>query len=219
MRKAFLHLLLLFGPMPFAQAQSTALRYIVGESNKLYVNPGFTGYHMGLGLDRSFNERLTIGVDFSIDLLGALAHHPGKEVIVVQGDLTTTYLVDPGAMSVNYHTEYAFADNDATHVYLGTFVGLRHCTQKWTSDGYYTTSRYYPAPVDQKESQWLVPAGFRLGVRGPVDSGFLDLYTAFGYQFGGGKRVFPKIPSTVEAPYTETSSLALTIGLAYGIGW
>ncbi len=72
--------------------------------------------------------------------------------------------------------------------------------------------------VDKQVSQILVPLGLRFGVRGSTDGGFVGFYTALGYQVGGGKRLYTPPGATPKTKYTETTSFAFTVGLAYGIG-
>ena len=47
----------------------------------------------------------------------------------------------------------------------------------------------------------------------------MDLYFGLGYQIGGGEPVMDGTEYRPVTDYTETSSLALTIGWAYGFGW
>ncbi|MGV9012411.1 MAG: hypothetical protein ACOH13_07440 [Flavobacteriales bacterium] len=220
MRKATLLLVLLAAPISALRAQNTAFRYIVGEMHRVYDQPVFGNYCMGLGLDRSFNNRLTVGFDVAYDIGGVL-RASGKEVVVSSGGVTANYLLTPKLLSLNYHTEYALADDQATHVYLGTFIGLRHVSQSWVNDGYnYNPSGATVAfPGMATGSKWLVPLGLRSGIRGPVDEGFFDLYVQLGYQVGGGEDLYVRYPALLKAEYTQTSSLAISIGLAYGFGW
>ena len=217
MKKILSALLLLAGATPVVKAQSTAIRLILGEGHKVYTKPAFGNYCVGVGVDRTFNDRLTAGFDVGVDVAGALSGEP-KSVEVTSGGVHTDYQVAPKLLSINYHTEYALGDNDGTHVYIGTFLGLRHISQKWTSYGYSTDFNYTEAPVNLSNSKWLVPIGLRMGVRGATDGGFMDLYVAAGYQVGGGKSITPT-SKLKDAPYTETSALAFTVGWAYGIGW
>lgn len=205
-----------------AISQAVAIRYILGETHKIYQHPTFDNYCMGLGVDRTFNDRFTAGFDVTYDIGHALKL--GEEYIYLGSSASqVTYEMKPKLLSLTYHTEYALGENDGTHVYIGTYLGLRHLSQNWILqqdyDPYNTVSRPYPAM--KKISQWLVPVGLRMGVRGATDGGFMDFYAALGYQIGGGKQVADGTlyRPAAEAEYLETSSLAVTIGLAYGIGW
>ncbi len=80
---------------------------------------------MGFGVDRTFNERLTIGFDVNYDIVGLLTAGPGDGYYSSYGGVSSNYEVDPRLLSLNYHTEFAFSDNDGVHFYLGTFIGLR----------------------------------------------------------------------------------------------
>lgn len=201
-----------------AMAQSTAIRFIIAETHKVYKLPKFDSYCMGVGVDRSFNDRLTLGFDVSFGVGHALSP-TGQSVSLRAGGVDVSASMKPGLLSLNYHTEYALGDNGGTHVYIGTFLGLRRVSQKWLDDGmtHYDGSGNLVAfskPADV--SQWLVPIGLRMGLRGATDGGFMDLYGAVGYQIGGGKFL---VPNANEGRYAETSALAVTLGLAYGIGW
>lgn len=217
MRKLLLFTVLTAATAPLAMAQSTAVRFILGEGHKVYTDPSFGNYCMGLGLDRSFNTKLTAGIDIAFDVIGAFGGE-AKYVYAYTGNTTTEYLVEPKLFSLNYHTEYALGDDGGTHLYIGTFLGLRRISQQWRSSGYFSSSTYVETPVDLKVSKWLVPVGLRMGLRGATDGGFMDLYVAGGYQLGGGKSC-TGIAKLKGAAYDDLSAFALTLGWAYGIGW
>ncbi|MEO7080001.1 MAG: hypothetical protein ABIY71_00695 [Flavobacteriales bacterium] len=193
-----------------AGAQSVALRWILGETNRIYNNPKFDNYCMGLGVDRTFNEKLTAGFDISYDIGNAASGSPAY-LYLVGGD----YTIKPGLLTMNYHTEFAIGDDGGTHAYIGTFVGLRKIWQNWTRVDYTNGS----LPPTRKFSELLVPVGLRLGLRGATDGGFMDLYVALGYQIGGGEKIADVKLAHTDQGFIETTSLALSIGLAYGIGW
>ncbi len=195
-----------------AAAQSTAIRLIIGEGHKVYTKPGFGNYCMGLGVDRTFNDRLTFGLDATFDVSQAFND---KIIGVDPGHGASEALVAPHLMSINYHTEYALGDNDGTHVYIGSFIGLRRITQEWTLLDY-TQNEYSERRINT--SKMLVPLGLRLGLRGTTDGGFMDLYGALGLQLGGGKELGVGA-AMKDAAYAKTSPLAVTVGLAYGFGW
>ncbi len=218
MRKILSAIVLFAGITPLTHAQSTAIRLIIGEGHKVYTKPAFANYCVGVGVDRTFNERLTAGFDVGVDVSGAFRAEP-KSVVVTKGNVQTDFQVAPKLLSLNYHTEYALGENDGTHVYIGTFLGLRHISQKWTSDGYSTDYNYVTAPVNISVSKWLIPVGLRLGLRGATDGGFMDLYVAAGYHVGGGKQITTISSKLKDTPYTYTSAVAFTVGWAYGIGW
>ncbi|MGB3525617.1 MAG: hypothetical protein WBB32_06600 [Flavobacteriales bacterium] len=218
MKKMIIVLGFLIGGYGSALAQSTAFRYIIGETHKVYASPTFDNFCMGLGMDRSFNDRLTVGFDITYDIGHALKASP-EYIYLTYGGRSGNYQVEPRLLSLNYHTEYAIGDDGGLHGYIGTYVGLRRITQKWTlSDSYYGG---VPSPFAATKSvaKMLVPIGLRMGLRGATDGGFMDLYAAVGYQIGGGKPIVEETRYNSKEPYMETSSLAVSIGLAYGIGW
>lgn len=75
MRKLFT-LLSLLSAMSAANAQSTAVRLIIGEGHKVYTKPAFGNYCMGAGVDRTFNDKLTIGLDATFDVAAGLKAGP-----------------------------------------------------------------------------------------------------------------------------------------------
>lgn len=221
MRKLiFAFLLLAFASQ--AGAQNTAFRWILGETNRIYKAPKFDNYCMGMGLDRSFNDKLTVGFDISYDIGNALRTDPPYTTLT-SGGTDASYTMKPGLLAMNYHTEYALGDDGGTHGYIGTFIGLRRIWQNWTLQYEYNSgsgsSGNGSFPSSKKYSDWLIPVGLRMGVRGATDGGFMDLYVALGYQIGGGNKVDIGNLYRANEDFMETTSLALSIGLAYGIGW
>ena len=89
-----------------AAAQSTAFRYILGETNRIYDTPKFDNYCMGLGVDRSFNNKLTVGFDISYDIGNALRTDPPYTTFT-SGGIDASYTMKPGLLTMNYHTEFA----------------------------------------------------------------------------------------------------------------
>jgi hypothetical protein len=196
-----------------AQHTATAIRLILYEAQKVYADQGIGTYCVGLGVDRTLNDRLTLGLDVALDLVGRMQH---TYTSVSYDPVTNASMeVKPRLLSLNYHTEYALGDNSGTHPYIGSFVGLRMLKQEWriTEQG--------PMGSDTRLldlSKTLVPVGIRMGLRGTTEGGFLDLYAALGYQIGGGGKLDDNLPvDNVE--YVNTSALAFTLGLAYGTGW
>lgn len=211
MRKV-LSLLALLAAVPLVRAQSTAVRLIIGEGHKVYAKPAFGNYCMGVGVDRSFNDKLTVGFDVGFDVFNSLLGE-GRSVVPQLDGVTGS--VVPHLLSLNYHTEYALGDDGGTHAYIGTFIGLRRIKQDWTLyDARYDVYKEHRFTT----SRMLVPIGLRMGLRGATDGGFMDLYMAVGYQIGGGKAI-SKDQRLKGAAFSETSALAFSLGLAYGLGW
>ncbi|MCC6839747.1 MAG: hypothetical protein IT230_06270 [Flavobacteriales bacterium] len=222
MRKLLHAFLLVVVSGTAASAQSTAIRFILGEGHGVYELPRFGNYCMGLGMDRSFNDKLTAGLDVTFDVAHALKTGPEYVYLDVSGS-AIGYTMEPSLFSINYHTEYALGEDDGTHGYIGTYIGIRRLKQEWASDGtlYYSSNGdliAVPAPP-REVSKVLVPLGIRMGVRGTTDGGFMDLYGAVGYQIGGGKNLLTGNFAQAGMEYAETSALAFTIGWAYGFGW
>jgi hypothetical protein len=204
--------------LPTTSAQSTAFRWIVGETNTVYAHPRFSNYCMGAGVDRTFNELLTVGFDISYDLANAFREQGRDETLSI-GGTDHSYQLFHHVLCMNYHTEFALGDNGGTHGYIGTYIGLRDVFQKWRSSGAYSAYSSSSNGPAVRGSRILVPIGLRLGFRGPTDDGFMDLYFALGYQIGGGNHVMDEAMYRSVPEFMETSSLAITIGWAYGLGW
>jgi hypothetical protein len=222
MRKTWTVIALLACSLPAALAQQTAMRWIIGETHGVYNIPKFDNLCMGLGVDRTFNEKLTVGLDITYDINHALKTMP-EYVYYSDSGMYFTFYMKPSLLNINYHTEFALGDDDGTHVYIGTFIGLRRLAQKWErdpDDGEYDQNGNWVTMSPPKDvSKWLVPIGGRLGLRGATDGGFLDLYCAVGYQIGGGGSLVSGNKSNWSGGYGEISTLVTTIGLAYGVGW
>lgn len=216
-------LVLLAATMLAARGQNTAFRYILGETGHTYTKPDITGYYMGVGLDRTFRSGLTIALDFQFDLIGAARN---GYVTSFRTDVlslgTFEYLVQPRAFGLCYHTEYPLGDPWGAHGYFGTYIGYKRISQEWKAK--FKSSNYDPLHgYERSEAQAtttaeLIPIGFRLGVRGAVDGGFVDLYGMIGYQIGGGKELF-QTGFRGDAPYTKTAGITYGLGCAFGIGW
>lgn len=218
MRRALCCSALLLALLPLASAQNTAIRWVFGETNSVYTHPRFSNFCMGAGVDRTFNSRLTVGFDITYDLANAFRAQ-GRDELLSYGGVDEYYVMFNHLFSMTYHTEFALGDNGGTHAYIGTFIGLRDVFQKWQLEGAYSGYSSNSNGQFQHGSKVLVPIGLRLGVRGPTDSGFTDFYFGMGYQIGGGSYVMDPVKYHSATEFMDTSSLAITIGLAYGLAW
>lgn len=196
-----------------AQNTATAVRVILAEGHWVYEDPGYPSFTFGLGLDRTLNERLTVGIDATLGYAGS--ERDAYKSVDSNSSTEVFYSVAPHLYSVNYHTEFALGDDDHTHLYVGSFIGLRHIKQRWTINEFgpagYTSS-------EQEVRADLIPVGVRLGLRGATDHGCMDLYTQLGYQVGGNKVLMDPLAGR-GAEYATTAGMAITCGLAYCFGW
>lgn len=191
------------------RAQNTALRLTLGEIQRMYEAPNFS-FLMGLGIDRSFNNHLAVGLAVGLDLNSYSKYH-GFSV----GQGPNSYSVVPKLWSVTYHTEYSFAGDFGPHIYVGTFLGLNMVDQEWRIGIRQEIDEYSYSNLTVKKT--LIPVGVRVGLKGEPEGSHMDLYAAHGYQIGGGKLAFPDAPRAAE--YAKFSAMSITLGLSYGIGW
>ncbi|HMN04846.1 MAG TPA: hypothetical protein PKD45_03895 [Flavobacteriales bacterium] len=194
-----------------AHAQSaTAIRFLFYEGHRVYEKPVLRNYAAGMGVDHAFNDKFTIGVGASFNLPwlteeGSYVTMGGKSA-----------QVKPHLWTLGYHTEYAVGSNTGTHLYVGSFIGLRRLSQDWTiwTEDEYGVSRSQALQF----RKMLIPVGLRMGLRGAVDGSFMDLYGELGYQIGGGKRL--QVPgASATTDFANIAALTATLGLSFGIGW
>lgn len=209
----------------FAAAQTaTAIRFVIGEMHTTYEMPKHDNFCMGASLDRTFNERLTFSLDVTVDVTHS-AKGGFQQVSFSDGAYRVVYEVNPRLTNVTYHTEYALGDDDGTHAYIGTFIGVSLLRQTWqleyVQDPYggwsSSTSNIYPPTM--KISKTLVPFGIRFGIRGRTEGGFADLYSMVGYQIGGGTALVDRAGFPATGDYLKTLPVYVTFGLSYGFGW
>ena len=200
-------------------AQSSGIRFIFPEFSKVYAEKSpWTSFQLGMGYDHDFNERITMGLDVLLDLR---REESGLYVDIPYGGYTAQYILHDKFFSAQYRTAYSFsANDDGTHVYLGTFVGVRAFKQTaelfsvTDPNGYNDNGSFVQLAEGTKT---LIPMGLRFGIRGTLEGGYADLYTQFGYVVGGGESVFTQAYLT--GPEFDLASSSLTLGLAYGFGW
>lgn len=209
----------LFAAQAFAQANG--VRFIFPEFTKVYAGKGmWSSYQLGMGYDHDFNDRISTGLDFTLDLQRA-TEADGRTIEVPYAGLIANYYSSDRLLSVIYRTAYAFTDNSETHLYVGSYFGVRSFRQSldlgYVEDPSGSSSNNGPFQQQVVAKKTLVPIGLRLGVRGSLEGGFADLYTQLGYTIGGGESAFTQAYFAGEE--FDLSSMSFTIGLAYGFGW
>jgi hypothetical protein len=217
------HLLLFASVLLCAHAftQGNGVRFIFPEMTKVYAGKSmWRSYQFGMGYDHDFNDRISMGLDVTMDLPGS-ADESGESIEVPYGGLIGNYYTGDRVLSVTYRTAYAFSNNEDAHLYLGSYFGFRSFKQtlelSYVEDPSGWTSGNGPFPQRAEAKKTLVPVGLRLGVRGSLESGFADVYTQVGYTIGGGESAFAQ--SYFAGEEFDLSSLSFTLGLAYGFGW
>jgi hypothetical protein len=206
-------------------AQLNGIRFILPEF--VSVNKGasmFGHYLMGMGYDRAFNGNLSMGVDITANLLSADDDdegYGGTAYDVSVPGYDAAYFVGTRILSIQYHTAFAFGDNETTHFYLGSFIGYRRVKQTasltYTYDPFSSGGGLPPIASYAQGSGAVFPIGLRAGVRGGLDGGYCDLYLQFGRVLGGGESVFSQ--TYLSGDGFDLASTAFTVGFAYGIGW
>ncbi len=201
--------------------QATGYRFIFPEFTKVYAEKSmWSTYQLGMGFDHDFNDRISMGVDAVMDLQRAT--ESGTTVDIQYAGYTASYQMADRLFSITYRTAYAFSDNDGTSAYIGTFLGFRSFKQLLdlnyvdsNTGGWVSGNGPFVQSAEGKKA--IFPVGLRLGVRGSLEGGFADLYTQLGYNIGGGDDAFTEAYFTGEE--FDLTSMAFTLGLAYGFGW
>lgn len=161
---------LLFALLALSSLRSSAqfgIRAIPWNFEQVYK--GAESTHMGLGVDHDLHERLSIGLDFR-SMMGA-------------------------GFTVEYRSQYHFADNSSSSGYVGTSIGYRS--------------------LNREISKTMVPVGIRLGLRGGLQGFYADLHAGAKYQAGGGSCV----QTRDQLSDVQLNSLTFFVGLDLGIGW
>ncbi len=202
-------------------AQANGVRFIFPEFTKVYAEKSmWSSYQLGMGYDHDFNDRISMGLDITIDLQRA-TEEGGLSIEVPYAGLIGNYYSGDRLLSVIYRTAYAFTDNSETNLYVGSYFGVRSFKQtldlSYVTDptGSFNGNGPFQQQVEAKKT--LIPIGVRLGVRGSLEGGFADLYTQLGYNIGGGESAFTQTYFSGED--FDLSSMSFTLGLAYGFGW
>jgi hypothetical protein len=203
-----------------AIAQSNGVRFIFPEFTKVYAGKGmWSSYQLGMGYDHDFNDRISMGLDATLDLQRAT--EDGNDISVQYAGYTADYQVADKLFSLTYRTAYSFSDNSETHLYIGSFIGYRSFKQVlalgYVDNTTGTVVGNGPFVQNAEGAKALFPVGLRLGVRGSLEGGFADLYTQLGYTIGGGESAFTQ--SYFSGEEFDLSSMSFTLGLAYGFGW
>lgn len=207
------------------RAQDHAIRFILPEFTTVYAGSGpWRNFMLGMGYDRIFDDRLSMGVDVMIDVQRSLdggGENSGEGIEVLYAGYRGLFSSADKVLGVQYRTAYAFGDIGSTHAYLGTFVGFRSIKRavflstvedlsgNWTYDSPFISTAQGSATV--------FPIGLRAGLRGGLDAGFADIYAQWGLVLGAGKSMFQ--PSYLSGEGFDLASTAITVGFAYGVGW
>jgi len=172
-----------------------------------------------LGWDFDFNGRLSGGLDFSTDMNWM------DESGLAQYSTNLSYPNGPGYYTdkvknfgIQYRSQFHFADNGGGSVYFGPTIGLRFIKQNITynEETPFDNYAYWFREVKVTEKAMTVPLGARLGYRGPLDGGYVDLYFALGTNLGSSEP-FSNLRFLAEESMPTT--LFFQAGLGYGIGW
>lgn len=204
-----------------ALAQANGVRFIFPEFTKVYAGKNmWSSYQLGMGYDHDFNDRISMGLDVTIDLQRA-TEEDGQSIEVPYAGLIANYYSGDRLLSVIYRTAYAFTDNSETHLYIGSYFGFRSFKQTldlgYVTDPSGSSNGSGPFQQQVEAKKTLLPIGLRLGVRGSLEGGFADLYTQVGYNIGGGESAFSQ--AYFSGRDFDLSSMSFTLGLAYGFGW
>lgn len=215
MTMKYVHSLLFMASMAMgivANAQR-GIRYGIQYESVTQAKPG-TRWHMVLGYDFDLADRLSGGIDVSTDTQWSSEFNT---YVIPRSGLDFSEKIK--MFGVVYRSQYHFADNDGGGTfYLGPTLGVRSVKQSLRYSEeipgiWYNTIQ----ERETKESKLLFPLGMRIGVRGPLDGGYYDIYLAMGTNLGAGD-----VPINDVAILTGESlpnKLFFQTGFAYGVGW
>lgn len=154
------------------------------------------GYHPYI-LDAPAGDRGALGLGFDRDIDG----HLGWGLELKYGWSGR----DEGSLfEAIYHASYFTPDNGTTAFYVGSFLGIQRLSGTVSR-----SSSNWNVDEETGYSRTQFPVGLRLGVRGPLDGNFAELFGQFGYVLGNGTL----------AGDMRTNPLCISIGFCYGTGW
>lgn len=193
-----------------AEAQM-GIRYGIHFEKTTNAKQG-TPLHLVLGWDFDFADRLSGGLDLSTDMNWASQYNQ-PSYLPANG---VEYHDKVKVFGVQYRSQFHFSDNDQYSFYLGPTIGLRAIKQTITYDqavDNYWNTRDMVTVVGRGMT---FPIGLRLGMRGELDGGYLDLFAAVGTNLGSGEPIHDFSFLDKESELKRTF---LQAGLCWGFGW
>lgn len=167
-----------------------------------------------LGLDADVGDRNGLGFEynFSADLFGNAEEGESFEY----DGQTGYYYLTRKCSGFTLRSMFFLNENDDGSVYLGPFIGIRNLSHELQTSYYDDYTGDMPAWAGRRtEETMLIPVGFRLGWRGPLDGYFGDIYIGIGQQMGD-------LDGTGAFYLTQKDQLRrffLQFGYAMGVGW
>jgi len=189
------------------------IRYGIQHEKPTQAKQG-SDWNMMLGWDFDHNERLSGGLDFTSDV------NFGSEFNMPSSNTSgPTFYEKVKVLGVQYRSQFHFADNDGGNsFYLGPTIGLRSVKHKInyyqeTNNGWTYSSNL----LETEETAMIFPVGIRVGVRGPLDGGYGDLFIALGTNIGSGD--VPVNDVRVLTGEAMPNKVFFQAGVCYGVGW
>jgi hypothetical protein len=206
--------------------QASGIRFLFPQLDPIYKNDGSPSAAFGFGYDHDFNDRLSMGFDFTFLGRGLLSQTTGNgyNKPFVYGTLEANWVDRRRTFSMVYRTAYSFSDNGSFSPYIGTYVGVRMIGRdiEITDVNDPQNYGYYYGPYGPFASTYLgkttvFPVGLRFGLRSALDGIYYDLYGGLGYQLGGNKNLFNR-PELASGAF-DLKGVIWQVGFAYGVGW
>lgn len=203
--------------------QANGIRVIIPAVEPIYAESPVSAF-MGFGYDHDFDENIGMSLEASFLVRGLFSagDQDNEGEPLAYSGWEANWYDTRRTWSVLYRTSYFFSGSSAGSAYMGSFIGVRTIKREVVISSQYEMNGWSgssdgPFAPRYTGDAMVFPVGVRLGLRGPLDGGYYDLYGGMGYQIGGGEHLFPR-QELADGPFT-TKTLTWHIGLAYGVGW
>ncbi|MBL7953365.1 MAG: hypothetical protein JNM62_16785 [Flavobacteriales bacterium] len=195
-----------------AQAQM-GIRYGAQHEKPTTAKFG-SDWHMLLGWDFDLNDRLSGGLDFTTDMNWGSGYNMPDAAMA-----GPDFYEKVKTIGAQYRSQFHFTDNDdGASIYMGPTIGVRAIKHKIdyyeeVSNGWFSTSEFR----ETEASKVFFPLGMRLGVRGPLEGGYGDIFLAIGANIGSGDAPINDV--RILRFEATPNKVFFQIGLCYGVGW
>jgi hypothetical protein len=222
MRKIILLALLLCSLNRTSSAQ--AIKYYPVTINEVHQHAGGATSGMGFGYEQNIGDRLSWGVNFlgSFPTPATISEtkvYP-SELIHIDCNHSVSW------WQLQYQSKYFAKPNDGSSFYFSSSIAVQSRTQKVEVVSITDFNAYTPLPSYdgitsgsiRSQNDILIPVSFSMGVRGSLDGFFGDVYVGASYLFKSNYTNKNLVTERFGKNYSY-ADLAVTFGLAIGIGW
>lgn len=207
-----------------ADAQGSGVKVSPCHFDQIFLHDGPPPAAFTFGYEHDLGGYLGIALECAF-LYRDILHEPpstrnDRSEVLRYAGAQASYKSNDHAWSLIYRAAY-FPNGNNTPFYIGSYIGVRRSTY-YTEiveqmNAYGSSIMNGPFKDRYESSRTVVPFGIRLGLRGPLDGGFWDLYVGIGYQFNGGGYMNEQ-PELADSP-VQVAAFTYTAGIAYGVGW